>query len=62
MVTIDYLVMNIRPEGDEWVAERMDGEIIKVEPDNYDFWLYAKHNALYSRKLFEDEINFFYTG
>lgn len=56
MISIDYVVMNIMPcDVRGWKAEQLDGEIIKVEPDNYDFWAYCGAYTLYTRKSYEVE-------
>ena len=61
-MNIDNIVLDVRPrdlcgEKDVWSAERMDGIIIKVEPDNYDFLFYCRHEGVYARKniLYEAE-------
>jgi hypothetical protein len=54
-MNIDHVVMNIqnKKEGG-WVAERLDGVIIPVEPDNYTFWAYCGAYTVYTRKVYDE--------
>lgn len=55
-MNLDYVVMNIRPNDTlGWIAEQLDGRIISVEPDNYDFWNYCGAYTVYTRKQYEQE-------
>lgn len=55
-MNLDHVVMNIVPCKDRgWKAEQMNGEIIKVEPDNYEFWQYCGAYTLYTRKQYEED-------
>lgn len=54
-ITIDYVVMNIRPNDTlGWIAESLNGEMIKVEPDNYDFYFISGGYTVYTRKSYEE--------
>ena len=59
-MNLDEVVMNIQPykERDDsfsWVAEQVDGKLIKVEPDNYEFWRICGAYTIYTRKNYTDE-------